>query len=155
MELIIEIVLAFFLKVSDNALGTVKTIFLTKGKAFLAALFAAFSSAFYFIAIVRVANSGSVPAIVAMCVATFVGTLIPCLCIKRAEPEKLYIFDITANTLDAGKQFADILRAENIAIQTSTVYDMNLTKTLKCNVYCSTKEKSKVVLKLLNDPSSL
>ena len=149
--IVFEILIAFFLKMADNILGTVKTIYLTKGKPFKAAAFAGFSTLFYLIAIVRIANSNSIWSIIAMCFATFLGTLIPCVFFNRSERERLYIFDITANTLDAGKQFADILRSENIAVTTSSVYARNMEKTLLCKVYCSSKEDSRFVQSLLDD----
>ena len=144
-----EILIAFSLKMADNALGTVKTLFLSKGKYFSASLFASLSTLFYLFAIVRIANSNDIYSIVAMCVATFFGTLFPCFVIKRSEKEKLYIFDVTSDTMENGKIFADTLRGENVAVNTSVVYNRDMAKTLMCKVYCSSKEQSKMVNEML------
>jgi len=143
------IVLAFILKLLDNSLGTAKTIFLAKGKYLLGSLFNALSTFFYLAAIVSVAKTSSMAGVIAMCVATFLGTLIPSLIIKKAEPERLFIFDITADTLESGKAFADELRERNIPVRTYFTYDKKLNKTLACNIYCSTKEESKLVESLI------
>lgn len=149
MSIVIEILIAFFLKMADNALGTVKTIYLTRGKALLASIFAGVSTLFYLIAIVRIANSNSIWAIIAMCFATFLGTLLPCFLIKKSERDKLYIFDITADSMDGGKAFADVLREKNIAVTTSVIYGQKMEKTLLCKVYCSSKKESRLVQELL------
>ena len=51
-----EIGIAFGLKMADNALGTVKTLYLSKGKFFGASIFASMSTLFYLLAIVRIAT---------------------------------------------------------------------------------------------------
>lgn len=146
-----EIGIAFGLKMADNALSTVKTLYLSKGKFFGASLFASMSTLFYLLAIVRIANSNDMASIIAMCAATFVGTLMPCYLLKKSERDKLYIFDITSDTMDNGKRFADEIRDSNIAVNTSVVYDKNMKKTLLCKVYCATKEQSKMVNDLLKN----
>lgn len=144
-----EIALAFILKLLDNSLGTAKTIYIAKGKYFLGSLFNGVGTLFYLIAIVRIAKTSNMAGIIAMCIATFVGTLLPCLIIKKSEPERLFVFDITADSLDNGKIFADALRNKNIPVRTYFTYDKHMNKTLACNVYCSTKEESKTVEELL------
>lgn len=151
MDLFFEVIIAFLLKMADNALSTVKTVFLTKGKYLLASIFAGISTLFYLLAIVRIASTNNIWSILAMCFATFLGTLLPCFIIKKSERDKLYIFDITSDTFENGKMFADVLRTKNVAVNTSVVYDRNLNRTLLCKVYCASKEQSKMVQELLRD----
>jgi len=146
-----EIGIAFGLKMADNALSTVKTLYLSKGKFFGASLFASMSTLFYLLAIVRIANSNDIYSIIAMCFATFFGTLMPCYLLKKSEREKLYIFDVTSDSMDSGKEFADTVRNSNIAVNTSVVYDKNMKKTLMCKIYCATKEQSKMINDLLKN----
>ena len=148
MELLM-ILQAFFLKLIDNGLGTLKTIYIQKEKYFLGATFNALSAFFYLIAIVQVAKSNDMLSIIAMCIATFLGTLIPGLLVKKSERDKLYIYEITASNLEAGKIFADELRETNIAIHSYTTYDEDMTKVLVCKVYCSTKEESRIINSLI------
>jgi ligand-binding sensor protein len=102
------------------------------------------------IAVVRMAKSDGIFSIMAICAATFIGTLLPGLAVKKSEKEKLYIFDITADTMNSGKEFADILRSSNIAIKTSVVYDTLMIKTLSIKAYCANKEESKMVNEVLS-----
>lgn len=136
---------AFFLKLVDNGLGTLKTIFIQKEKYMLGALFNALSAFFYLIAIVQVAKSNDMFSIIAMCIATFLGTLIPGILVKKSERDKLYIYEITTTNLEEGKIFADDVRDTNIAIRSYTSYDEDMNKVLICKVYCSTKEESRIL----------
>lgn len=151
---LVEILIAFGLKMCDNALGTVKTIYLSKGKYVLAAVFNSLSTLFYLLAVVRIANSNDIYSLIAMCVATFIGTLMPCFIIKKSERDKLYIFDITSDTMENGKRFADHLRDMNVALNTATVYDRNMQKTLLIKVYCSSKDESRIINEMLKKKES-
>lgn len=140
-----EILTSFILRILDNSLGTCKTIFISKGKYFLGALFNALSSFFYLFALVQLTKSNNIYSIIAMCLATFIGTYVPGKLIKKSERDKLFIFDITSDTLENGKEFADSVRRINIPIKTYMTYDSNMQKTLSCKVYCNTKEDSTAV----------
>ncbi|MGE5627552.1 MAG: hypothetical protein ACM3X7_05465 [Solirubrobacterales bacterium] len=144
-----EILIVFLLKLIDNTFNTMKTIYLGKDRFFFSSLFAALSTTVYMVAVVRIANSQGFFNIIAICAATFIGTLVPGLVAKKAEKDKLYIFDITADSLDRGKQFADVLRSENIATKTSVVYDNMMIKTLSIKAYCANKQESKIVNDLI------
>lgn len=140
-----EIFIVFLLKLLDNTLGTMKNIYLAREKFLFSSLLAAMSTTVYMIAVVRMAKSDGVFSIIAICAATFIGTLIPGLLVKKSEKEKLYIFDITADNMNSGKEFADILRIANIPTKTSVVYDKMMIKTLSIKAYCANREESKMV----------
>lgn len=147
--MVFEILSSFVLKALDNGLSTFKTIYLQKEDYIKGAFYNALSTFFYLVGVVQIAKSNSIFSIVAMCVATFVGTILPGIMIKRSERDKLYIFDITADNLYLGKDFADAIRKENIAIKTFSSYDTYMNKVLTCKVYCTTKEESRIVNKLM------
>ncbi|AKN31907.1 hypothetical protein Ccar_13975 [Clostridium carboxidivorans P7] len=144
-----EILIVFLLKLLGNTLCTMKNICLTREKFFFSSLLAALSTTVYMIAVVRMAKSDGILSIVAICTATFIGTLIPRLVVKKSEKEKLYIFDITADNINNGKEFADILRSVNIPTKTSVVYDTMMIKTLSIKAYCANKKESKMVNKVI------
>lgn len=144
-----EILTSFILRILDNSLGTCKTIFISKGQYFLGALFNAFSSFFYLFALVQLTKSNSIYSILAMCLATFIGTYVPGKVIKKSEADKLFIFDITSDNFENGKQFADKVRNLNIAIKTYKTYDSNMQKALSCKIYCVNKEESSMVENLI------
>lgn len=137
--------IAFILKTLDNGLATAKTIYINKEKYVLGALLNAFSTFFYLVAIVQLTKNNSMSSIIAMCVATFIGTYLPGVIIKRSERDRIYIFDVTASTLEDGKRFADTIRNNNIAITTYSSYDSKMNKVLSCKIYCTTRYESRVV----------
>lgn len=135
----------FLLKLFDNMLSVGKTISLSKDRYFTGALFNACGTFFYLTIITQIANNDSIAAKLVMCVAAFVGTLATSKILKKSERDRLYIFDITADTEENGKTFADNIRRNDIAIKTSKTYDKNLCRTLSCKVYCSTREETSFV----------
>lgn len=139
------ILVAFTLKLIDNTLGTVKSIYLHKERYLLGALFNSAATFFYLVAIVQIAKSNDMLSIIAMCFATFLGTLIPGLLMKKSERDKLFIYDITAIDLESGKNFADLVRDNNIPIKTFISYDKDLNKVLSCKAFCPTKNESRIV----------
>lgn len=141
--------IAFILKILDNGLSTAKTIYINKERYVLGALLNAFSTFFYLVAIVQLTKDNSLESIIAMCVATFIGTYLPGVLIKKSERDKLWIFDITASSFEEGKEFADIIREHNIAIKSYSSYDKDMNKVLSCKIYCSTKTESRIVNKFI------
>lgn len=147
--IVFEILSSFFLKAVDNGLSTFKTIYLQKEDYIKGGLYNALSTFFYLVGVVQITKSNSIFNIIAMCIATFLGTYLPGLFLKRSERDKLYIFDVTADNLNLGKDFADAIREENIAIKTFSSYDTYMNKVLTCKVYCTTKDESRIVNKLM------
>jgi hypothetical protein len=147
--MILGFIQAFVVKSMDNGLSTFKSIYINKEKYFLGAVYSTLSTLFYLIGVKQVANDSGYVTIVAMTIATFISTYLPGIYLKRKERDKLYIFEITASSLDAGKEFADTLRELNIPVKTDTVRDTELIKVLSCKAYCSTKDESRIVKSLI------
>ena len=144
-----EIIMVFMLKLIDNALATVKTIYIQKEKYLISAIFNALSTFFYLVAIVQVSKSSNLSGIIAMCLATFIGTYLPGIIIKKSEGDKLFIFDITSDNLELGRAFADNVRTLGIPIKTYSTYNNNMEKILTCKIYCATKEDSQKILDIM------
>lgn len=140
-----EFVTLFLLKLFDNMLSVGKTISLSKDRYFTGALFNACGTFFYLTIITQIASNDSVSAKIVMCFAAFVGTLVTSKLIKKSERDRLYIFDITSDSVDSGKLFADVIRENDIAIKTNVTYDKNMNRTLSCKVYCNTRAESAIV----------
>lgn len=137
------------MKLIDNALSTLKTIYLSKDKYITASIFNALSTLFYLLAIVKIAKSTNIYSVIAMCIATLLGTLIPSFVIKKSEGDKLWKFNIVSDNLENGKIFADKLRGNNLAISTKKIYNKHKNKALEIDIYCDTKEKSQMVRDLV------
>lgn len=140
-----EILIVFILKLIDNTLNTMKNIFLIKEKFLVSSLLAALSTAVYMVTLMKMAKSDGIISIIAIFAATFIGTLIPGVAVKKTEKDKLYIYDITADNINNGKEFADILREANIATKTSIAYNTEMDKTLSIQAYCSSRDESRMI----------
>lgn len=144
-----ELLAIFIIKLFDNMLGTCKSVYLAKEQYIKASIFNSLSTFFYFIAIVQLTKASNISSILAICLATFIGTYASGKLIRKQEGDRLYIFRVTSDTLGNGIKFADTIRDNNIAIHTSTGYDKSMNKTLFCEVYCTTKEESRIVSNLI------
>lgn len=142
-----EILIVFTLKLIDNTLSTMKNIFLIKEKFLVSSLFAALSTAVYMVMVMKMAKTDGLISIIAIFAATFIGTLLPGTVVKRAEKDRLFIYDITADNINNGKKFADTLREADITTKTSIAYNNEMDKTLSIQVYCSNRHESRLVNK--------
>lgn len=144
-------IMTFICKIIDNALGTLKTMFLQKGNYLASSIFNAGSTFFYMVAIVNSIKDNSLGSIFAMCLATFLGSYLPARMVDKMEEDKLYIYDITSNTFEEGVELADTIRELNIPVKTGVTYNSNLNKVLEIKVFCSTKSESLIIKQIIND----
>lgn len=151
IQMIIEILQAFFVKIMDNGLSTFKSIYQNKEKYIISALFASASQFFYLVGVKQVASGSGYVIISVMTFATFIGTLLPGIFMKKIEKDKPWTFEITASSFDKGIEFADELRKLDLDVKTTVSYDTEVIKVISCKVKCSTKEHSRKVMKLLPD----
>lgn len=139
------ILLVFFYKLFDCVFNTLKTVFLYKNEYFLSSVCGTMSTIFYLVAIVQIAVSNNIYTIISIGLATFIGSYLPPLLIEHFEKDKLYIYEVTSDNLDNGKEFADSIRELNIPIMTTKTYDKFMNKVLFCKIYSSSKETSKII----------
>lgn len=143
--------MTFISKIMDNALSTLKTIYLHKGKYFASAMFNAASTFFYMTAIVNAVKDNSLWSIIAMCVATFLGSYIPAKIIEKKEGDRLYVYDITTDDYEDGIAFANNIREMNIPVKTSTIYNDKKEKVVEVKVFCNTKAESSMIKELIGN----
>lgn len=139
----------FGLKILDCTFNTVKSVYMQKDQYYLGATFNAISAGFFNISVLI---TGGIPITIttvittlAICAATFLGTLFPALMIKKHEPDQMYIFEITSDNMENGKKYADLLLAHNIPIRTSKTYTMRR-KALCIKAYSESKENSRFII---------
>lgn len=143
--------MTFVCKILDNALSTLKSIYLHKQKYFISSAFNAISTFFYMVAMVNVVKDNSFNSIMALCVATFLGSYIPAKVIEKHEDDKLYVYDITTDGYEEGIDFANGLRELDLPIKTNTIYNDNKEKVVEVKVFCSTKAESIMVKELIGN----
>jgi hypothetical protein len=135
----------------DNALSTLKNIYLHKQKYFISSLFSSGGTFFYMVAMVNAIKDNSMWSIIAMCLATFLGSYIPAMIIEKREGDKLYVYDITTNSFEEGIEFSNTIRNMNIPIKTNTIYNEKKEKVIGAKVFCNTKAESSLVKELITD----
>ena len=143
--------ITFLCKIADNALSTLKTMYLHKGKYFTSAMFNAAGTFFYMTAIVNAIKDNSLGSIIAMCIATFLGSYLPAKFIDRLDKDKLYVYDITTNSFEEGLELLDKIRNLNLAFKSSTIYNDKLEKVMGIKVFCSTKQESIMIKEIINE----
>lgn len=143
--------ITFICKILDNALSTLKSIFLHKGNYLTSSLFNAGGTFFYMVAMVNAIKDNSLGSIMAMCAATFLGSYLPAKMIEKMEDEQLYVYEITSHTFDEGLELADTIRDMNIPIKTTSIYNDTLEKVLEIKVFCSTKGESAIIKEIIKD----
>lgn len=146
----------FIMKFMDCALSTMKTVFLCKNKFFISSVLNSLSAALF----IFVANSMAMAPedqknwiALTVFLANLIGGYFPPKLLDRFEADKLFIYVVTAEEFDEGKEFADKLRELNIPVSTTVVYNKEKVKTLTCNAYCSTRNESKIVNNVLKEYS--
>lgn len=145
-------IITFLCKMADNALSTLKNIYLHKKNYFLSSFFSALGTFFYMVAIVNTIKDNSFGSIIMLCIATFLGSYLPGKYVESREDDKLYVFEITTIDFEEGLEFVRMLRDDmHMAIKSAPAFNNDGKKVIECKVYCSTKQESAMVKDLIRD----
>ena len=144
----------YLMKFSDCALSTLKTVFLVKNQFFISSILNSLSAALFIFVADTMANAPSdqklwIAGIVFL--ANLTGGYLPPKLVKRMESDKLFVYVITPQSFEEGKDLADDLRAHNIPVSTTVVYDKYMNKTLDMKAYAQGKEESRIISRHLDD----
>ena len=144
----------YLMKFSDCALSTLKTVFLVKNQFFVSSILNSLSAALFIFVADAMANAPAdqkiwIAGIVFL--ANLTGGYLPPKLVDRLESDKLFVYVITPQTFDEGKELADDLRAHNIPVSTSIVYDKHMNKTLDIKAFAQGKQESRIISKHLDD----
>ena len=142
------------MKFSDCALSTLKTVFLVKNQFFISSILNSLSAALFIFVADTMANAPSdqklwIAGIVFL--ANLTGGYLPPKLVKRMESDKLFVYVITPQSFEEGKDLADDLRAHNIPVSTTVVYGKYMNKTLDIKAYAQGKEESRIISRHLDD----
>ena len=144
----------YLMKFSDCALSTLKTVFLVKNQFFISSILNSLSAALFIFVADTMANAPSdqklwIAGIVFL--ANLTGGYLPPKLVKRMESDKLFVYVITPQSFEEGKDLADDLRAHNIPVSATVVYDKYMNKTLDIKAYAQGKEESRIISRHLDD----
>lgn len=143
--------ITFVAKMADNALSTLKNMCLHKGKYFASSMFNAASTFFYMTAIVNTIKDNSFGSIVALCIATFLGSYLPAKFVEKIEKDKLFVYEITTNSFEQGLDLIDEIKDMNIPFKSSTIYNNDSEKVIELKIFCSTKIESTMIKNVINN----
>ena len=133
----------FFLKFIDSILTTFKSIYLFKNKQLLSSIFGAIANFVYMLILVDTHKAMLVG------LATFMGSQVSFIITNRFEKDKVFLFDVKGTEKEASKQFADVIRENNIPILTYLGYNDFHEKVLCCKIYSQSKEQSHLIKSLI------
>ena len=144
----------YLMKFSDCALSTLKRVFLVKNQFFISSILNSLSAALFIFVADTMANAPSdqklwIAGVVFL--ANLTGGYLPPKLVKRMESDKLFVYVITPQSFEEGKDLADDLRAHNIPVSTTVVYGKYMNKTLDIKAYAQGKEESRIISRHLDD----
>lgn len=146
-----SMLITFLCKIADNALSTLKSIYLQKGRYLLSSMFNAIGTFFYMVAIVNAVKDNSLNSIISMCIATFLGSYLPAKLVEKMERDKLYVYDITSSSFEEGLELIDELKNLNVPFKSATIYNDKVEKVMEIKVFCSTKIESAMIKDILDE----
>ena len=139
----------FFLKLLDGALGTVKNLLMSKNKGFLSAVVGALGQFFYLMMMVKLVKVNNLTSIMLISLATFFGMYIPIFIANKMEKDKVWVYNITPDSNENGKEFADQVRENNIPVLTYKGYSRDMELVLCCKIFSESREKSKMIEEMI------
>ena len=142
-----DLIVIFVSKLLDCAFGALKTSFFIRNKFVISAMCASFSTVFFILSI----KQSGLFAYFAIFIATFLGNYFPPVVIKKLEKDKLFVYEITADTFERSINFAETLRELNIPIATTKIRDKYGNRNLTCTCYAMSKEISSIILDNTDD----
>jgi uncharacterized protein YebE (UPF0316 family) len=143
------IVTTFILKFLDCALSTIKNVFLIKERYFLSSVCNSLAAMlFIFVADIMANTDGGEKYLIAIAVflANFIGSYLPPKFMDKMESDRMFIYNITADSFENGMAYADKLKEFNVTVSTTVAYDSKTNKTLQITAYSQTKQQSTIIV---------
>lgn len=141
----------FLLKLLDGTLKTIKQKAFIHDYDFAASFLSALSFITYMLIINKIINQNDIMSIIVTSLAVFISTYVPSKLFTKMRKDKVFMFEILPDKNEEGKEIADLLRGNNIAIRTYKGYNNNKELVLCCKAYAETKVDSKVITDLIEE----
>lgn len=142
-ELIISMSILFLVKVLDNILGTMKTIFIQRNKIFLSTIIVIITNIIFY-KLIDAAGDGEL-AIYVISIASGVGTFIALFLSNKFSKDRLFVNVIMNDNKEAMTELREFLMKNKITNLTTDAYTKDFKKTLAITVYAETKAQSKLI----------
>lgn len=145
------LVILFFAKVLDNALGTAKTILVQHNKSIMAGVALGISNFIYFCITKNIVESDGLISIVIVSIASGVGCCLAITFNNRFSKERTYVNVIMSDDITEMRRLRDFLAENKITNVVNDSYDLNWEKTLSITAYAETKDQSRLIDKYVEN----
>lgn len=145
------LVILFFAKVLDNALGTAKTILVQHNKSIMAGVALGISNFIYFCITKNIVESDGLISIVIVSIASGVGCCLAIAFNNRFSKERTYVNVIMSDDIEEMRRLRDFLAENKITNVVNDSYDLNWEKTLSITAYAETKDQSRLIDKYVEN----
>lgn len=142
-ELIISMSILFLVKVLDNILGTMKTIFIQRNKIFLSTIIVIITNIIFY-KLIDAAGDREL-AIYVISIASGVGTFIALFLSNKFSKDRLFVNVIMNDNKEVMTELREFLMKNKITNLTTDAYTKDFKKTLAITVYAETKAQSKLI----------
>lgn len=145
------LVILFFAKVLDNALGTAKTILVQHNKSIMAGVALGLSNFIYFCITKNIVESDGLLSIVIVSIASGVGCCLAITFNNHFSKERTYVNVIMSDDIEEMRRLRDFLAENKITNVVNDSYDLNWEKTLSITAYAETKDQSRLIDKYVEN----
>lgn len=143
-ELIISMSILFLVKVLDNVLGTMKTIFIQRNKMILSTIIVIITNIIFY-KLIDAASDGGELAIYVISIASGIGTFIALFLSNKFSKDRLFVNVIMNDNKEVMTELREFLMENKITNLTTDAYTKDFKKTLAITVYAETKAQSKLI----------
>jgi len=148
--IILTTILISFLKVLDNFLTTTKSILVHKNKAIAASLLIIISQFLFYFVISKVVSENNLLVILAVSVASGIGSFIAFKINDKLSKDKLYFNIITSKHEEDMRELCEYLRTNNIGNIVTDSYRKDWSKSLSVQAFALTRLESKLIDRFIN-----
>lgn len=145
------LVILFFAKVLDNALGTAKTILVQHNKSIMAGVALGLSNFIYFCITKNIVESDGLLSIVIVSIASGVGCCLAIVFNNHFSKDRTYVNVIMSDDIEEMRRLRDFLAENKITNVVNDSYDLNWEKTLSITAYAETKDQSRLIDKYVEN----
>lgn len=139
------LVILFFAKVLDNALGTAKTILVQHNKSIMAGVALGLSNFIYFCITKNIVESDGLLSIVIVSIASGIGCYLAIAFNNHFSKDRTYVNVIMSDDITEMRRLRDFLAENKITNVVNDSYDLNWEETLSITAYAETKDQSKLI----------
>lgn len=144
IDILISMSIVFFVKVFDNILGTLKTIFIQRNKAVLSSIIVIITNIIFY-KLIDAVNTGGEYTIYVISIASGLGTYLALIVSNKFSKDRIFVNVIMNDDMEVMTELRKFLKSNKITNLTTDAYTKDFNKTLAITAYAETKSQSKLI----------